>query len=100
MMKGNFDTIINGDIPVLVDFYADWCAPCKLQTPILQEVSAEMNGRVRIIKIDVDRNQAIASRFNIRGVPTLILFRKGKAVWNQPGVSDKRKLIEIINRNL
>lgn len=99
-MKGNFDALINGDKPVLVDFYADWCAPCKVQTPILQELSAEMNGRVRIIKIDVDRNQAIASRFNIRGVPTLILFRKGQAVWNQPGVTDKRKLIEVINRNL
>lgn len=99
-MKGNFDELINGDKLVLVDFYADWCAPCKVQTPILQEVSAEMNGRVRIIKIDVDRNQAIASRFSIRGVPTLILFRKGQAVWNQPGVTDKKKLIEIINRNL
>jgi thioredoxin 1 len=99
-MKGNFDSLINGEKPVLVDFYADWCTPCKAQAPILQEVASEMNGRVRIIKIDVDRNQAIASRFNIRGVPTLMLFKKGRMIWNQPGVSDRRKLIEVISRNL
>jgi thioredoxin 1 len=99
-MKGNFNTIINGDIPVLVDFYADWCAPCKMQTPILKEVAAEMNGRIRIIKIDVDRNHAIASRYGIRSVPTLMLFKNGKSVWNQPGLTDKNQLINIINQNV
>jgi thioredoxin 1 len=99
-MKGNFSNLINGEIPVLVDFYADWCAPCKLQNPILKEVFNEMNGKIRIIKIDVDKNREIASRLQIRGVPTLMLFKQGKPVWNQPGVTDKRKLIEIINRYL
>ncbi len=99
-MKGNFNTIINGEKPVLVDFYADWCAPCKMQTPILQEVSNEMNGKVRIIKIDVDRNQTIAVRFGIKGVPTLMIFKKGKPVWSQAGVARKQELIDIINRNL
>lgn len=99
-MKGNFNALINGKKPVLVDFYADWCAPCKLQTPILQEVSTEMNDKIRIIKIDVDRNQSIASRFRIRGVPTLMLFNKGQAVWSQSGVARKQELIDIITRNL
>jgi thioredoxin 1 len=99
-MKGNFSTIINGDKPVLVDFYADWCAPCKMQTPILHEVSVAMDGKIRIIKIDVDRNQSIAARFSIRGVPTLMLFKKGKPVWSQAGVARKQELIDIINRSL
>lgn len=99
-MKGNFNTIINGEILVLVDFYADWCAPCKMQTPILHEVSSLMDGKIRIIKIDVDRNQSIATRFGIRGVPTLMLFKKGQPVWSQAGVARKQELIDIIQRNL
>jgi len=99
-MKGNFNKLISSEIPVLVDFYAEWCEPCKLQAPILKEISSELNTKIRIIKIDVDKNQAIASRFRIRGVPTLMLFKKGKSVWNRPGVTAKRDLIEIINRHL
>jgi len=99
-MKGNFDSLVNGDKPILVDFYADWCAPCKIQTPILHEISAEMNGKIRIIKIDVDRNSGLASKYNIRGVPTLMLFKKGRPVWNQSGVTDKKRLMEVLTMNL
>ncbi|GAB4246413.1 MAG: thioredoxin [Ekhidna sp.] len=98
-MKGNFKNIINGDQPVLVDFYADWCGPCKMQAPILQEVSAEIDRKARIIKIDVDKNQPIAQQYQVRGVPTLILFKKGKPLWRQSGVATKQQLIDLINQN-
>jgi thioredoxin 1 len=97
-MKGNFDKIVSGEIPVLVDFHAEWCGPCKMQSPILKEVAGTMDGKVRIIKIDVDKNQAIAQRFQVRGVPTLALFKNGKVVWKQSGVQTKQKVINVINQ--
>ena len=98
-MKGNFKQLINSERPVLIDFYADWCGPCKTLSPILNEVSKELNGKVRIVKIDVDRNPAVAQSYQIRGVPTLMLFTKGKSVWRQSGVVGKRQIIDIINRH-
>jgi thioredoxin 1 len=98
-MKGNFNNIIKGDKPVLVDFHAEWCGPCKSQSPIIKEVAKEINGKVRVIKIDVDKNQAIAQRFNVRGVPTLALFKNGQIIWRQSGVQTKQQLINVINQN-
>ena len=98
-MKGNFNKLINSEIPVLVDFYADWCGPCKMQSPILREISEELGGKARIIKIDVDKNQGVASRFQVRGVPTLILFKNGQPVWRQSGVASKQALINVISNN-
>ena len=98
-MKGNFNALINGVTPVLVDFYADWCGPCKMQSPILKEVSQELGSKARIIKVDVDKNQAVASRFQVRGVPTLILFKNGQPVWRQSGVASKQALIDVIANN-
>jgi len=98
-MKGNFNKIINGDQPVLVDFYADWCGPCKMQTPILREVADELGNKTRIIKIDVDKNQAVAQRFQVRGVPTLVLFKNGQPVWRQSGVANRQQLIDILHQN-
>lgn len=95
-MKGNFGNIINGAKPTLVDFHAEWCGPCKMQAPILKEVSAEINGKARIIKIDVDRNQAIAQKYQVMGVPTLILFKKGQPVWRQSGVATKQQVMQVI----
>lgn len=99
-MKGNFKELINGDKVVLVDFSAEWCGPCKMQSPILKELAGEMKGKLRIIKIDVDKNPAIAAQYQVRGVPTLILFRNGEAIWRQSGVASKPQLMHIISRHL
>jgi thioredoxin 1 len=98
-MKGNFNDLINGDLPVLVDFHAEWCGPCKMQGPIIEQTAAELKGKARFIKIDVDRNPTIASRFQIRGVPTLVLFKKGQPVWRQSGVAQRSQLVQIILQN-
>ena len=95
-MKGNFDTIIQDTRPVIVDFHALWCGPCKVQSPILSEIAAEFGDRLRVIKIDVDKNPMIASKYNIQGVPTVILFKNGQLVWRQSGVASKSQLHEII----
>ncbi|WP_117883877.1 thioredoxin [Aureibaculum luteum] len=95
----SFSEIINQDIPVLVDFKADWCGPCKMMTPILKEVKQQLKDKIKIVKIDVDKNQAVASKFQVKGVPTLILFKKGKQVWRQSGVLQATEIVQIINSN-
>lgn len=95
-----FDEIINQDKPVLVDFHAVWCGPCKVQAPILKDVKGKMGDKVSIIKVDVDKNASVAQRFQIRGVPTLILFKKGEIVWRKAGVSQASQLEGLINQNL
>lgn len=98
-MKSNFKDIIDSETPVLVDFYADWCGPCKLLAPILKEVKSELGEKVKIVKIDVDKNQPLAAQFQVRGVPTMILFKNGKQIWRQSGVLQKNDLISIINQH-
>ncbi|MFQ3326131.1 MAG: thioredoxin 1 [Salibacteraceae bacterium] len=90
----SFTEIVNGDKPVLIDFHADWCGPCKVLSPIIQEVAKELDGKVRVIKIDVDKNPALADKFQIRGVPTMMLFKDGKSVWRQSGVLQKDEIIK------
>jgi thioredoxin 1 len=99
-MKGNFEQIIASETPVLVDFYAEWCQPCKIQSPVLQELAREESGRIRVIKIDVDKNPEIARRYQIQGVPTLMLFRQGKLFWRQAGVTPKPVLRRILQQYL
>lgn len=98
-MQGNFNSIINSEIPVLVDFFAEWCQPCKVQSPILHEIAREQQGKLKVIKIDVDKNPEIASRFQIRSVPTLVLFRNGAIVWKNSGVTPKQQLTEIVKNS-
>ncbi len=95
-MKSAFDNLINTDKPVLVDFFATWCGPCQALAPILKSVKEDLGEAISIIKIDVDKNQALASQYQVRGVPTMVLFRNGKQVWRQSGVLQKPDLIKII----
>jgi len=95
-MRSNFQSIINADTPVLVDFFATWCGPCKALAPILEQVKEDLGDDVKIIKIDVDKNKALASNYKVMGVPTLLLFNKGKLVWRQSGVLQKADLISVI----
>jgi len=98
--KSFTDLINNSPTPVLVDFYADWCAPCKTLSPIVQQVSSAMHGHVKVIKVNVDKNQSAAMKYQIRGVPTLILFRQGKILWRQAGVVQKNALQQILEQHL
>jgi thioredoxin 1 len=99
-MQGNFDSIILDSKPVIVDFHALWCGPCKVQSPVLREIANELGGQVRIIKIDVDRNREIAGRYKIQGVPTLMIFRNGEIKYKQAGVHSKNQLMDIITNIL
>ena len=95
-MKSSFNNIINDEKPVLVDFFATWCGPCKALAPILQDAKAELGDGVKIVKIDVDKNQELASRFQVQGVPTLILFKQGNQLWRQSGVVPKHELVQLL----
>jgi len=95
----NFSEIINKDQPVLVDFFATWCGPCQTLSPILKQVKDELGDNISVIKIDVDKNQAVAAQFQVRGVPTMLLFKNGKQVWRQSGVLSKSDLISVIKQH-
>jgi len=95
-----FQELIDGDTPVLVDFFATWCGPCKMMQPILEDTSKKMGERVKIVKVDVDKNQLAASKFQVRGVPTLILFHKGKILWRESGVVPAHQLVKTLENNL
>lgn len=97
-MAESFSEIINSKTPTLVDFYAEWCGPCKTMHPILDQLKSEVGDRAKILKIDVDKNPSVSSKFQVRGVPTLIIFVEGKIVWRQSGVVSANELKSILLR--
>ena len=98
--KETFRSVINGPKPVLVDFTASWCGPCKTMAPILEQLRASIGEAIRIIKIDVDQNNALAAELQVSGVPTLILYKNGMPIWRQSGVAPLHTLQSIIQSNL
>lgn len=87
-----FNTLISSSTPVLVDFYADWCGPCKAMGPAIQAVGKDVEGKARVIKVNIDKNQAAAMQYNVRAVPTFIIFKQGQPVWRHSGMIDKNTL--------
>lgn len=96
----SFGSIINSKEPVIIDFFAEWCGPCKMVSPILKELKEEMGDQVKLIKIDVDKNQAIAGKYQIKGVPTLMIFKEGNLLWRQSGVAPIEQLREEVSKHL
>lgn len=98
-MTTDFNSIINSRTPVLVDFSAEWCGPCKMMKPVLEQLKISMGDKVRIIKIDIDRNRELAVKYNIRSVPSLMLFQDGSIKWSGVGVVSANHLANVINNN-
>jgi thioredoxin 1 len=96
MKAKSFNELIQGETPVLVDFFATWCGPCKAQAPILDDLKSKMGSKAHIIKVDVDRNQAAAAKYQIRSVPTMMIFKNGKIVWRQSGVFQANELKRLL----
>ncbi len=95
----SFHQLIQSTAPVLVDFYADWCGPCKAMNPVIREVAKEVKGKARVIKVNIDKSESAATQYNVRAVPTFMIFRNGKAVWRHAGMIDKQSLLKTIEAN-
>ncbi len=99
-MKGNFNEIIKDFRPVVVDFHAPWCGPCKMQSPILKDIAAELGDKIKVIKIDIDQNPELANRYSIQSVPTLMIFKNGEIKYKQSGLHSRPQLIDVLLKNL
>jgi thioredoxin 1 len=92
----SFHQLIQSKKPILVDFYADWCGPCKAMNPVIKEIASEVKGKARVIKVDIDKAQSAAMQYNVNAVPTFMIFKNGKAVWRHSGMIDKQSLLQSI----
>ena len=95
-MKRSFKAIIESQKIVLVDFFATWCGPCQALMPILKDVKDDLGDAVKIVKIDIDKNEALAIKYQVRSVPTMILFNNGEPKWRQSGVLQKQDILQVI----
>lgn len=95
----SFRELITAEKPVLVDFYADWCGPCKAMSPIIQEVARSTQGQARVIKVDIDKSEEAARAYQVQAVPTFIIFKKGNIVWRHSGMVDKNTLVNLLQQN-
>ena len=93
----SFHELIQSEKPVLVDFYATWCGPCKAMEPIVKEVARAAEGKARVVKVDIDKRTQLAQAYNVNAVPTFMIFKNGKAVWRHAGMIDKHTLLNTIN---
>ena len=96
--KKSFNELIKGDTPVLVDFFAEWCGPCKAMAPILKEVAGQIGEKARIIKIDVDRNQELAQKMKVRGVPTFVIYKNGEVKWREYGMQSTQEFVNLLEK--
>jgi thioredoxin 1 len=99
-MNGRFLSIINSNKPVLVDFFADWCEPCKQMTPVLKEIKSELRENVKIIKVNVDKNPNIATKYQIRSIPTVIVFKNGEMQWKGVGLQHALELKAVLRQHI
>jgi len=96
----DFNTIINSDTPTLVDFFATWCGPCKTMSPIGEETKNILGEKAKVLKVNVDNNRDVSMKYNIRSVPTMVIFKNGEVVWRKPGVTSSKDLVEEVNKFL
>ncbi len=94
----NFNTLINSNTPVLVDFYANWCAPCKMMAPVLKQTKDALGDKIRIVKIDTDANQALSMQYQIRSIPTMMLFKNGQKLWQTSGAMPANQLLQQLKQ--
>ena len=93
-----FSEIIKSEKPVLIDFSAEWCQPCRMMPPILKDVKKQLGDRIRILKIDVDKNPAISQKYQIQSVPTMMIFKNSKVVFRQSGVMQAGQIVQLLNQ--
>jgi thioredoxin 1 len=96
----DFNELINSDKPTLVDFYADWCGPCKMMTPIIEETKSKLGDKATVLKVNVDENKEVSMKYGVRSIPTIILFKNGEPIWRQSGVVQSKVLVDKINQTV